>query len=558
MLFASIKYVQSGTSSIGKIALSEEVKVELFLRKATGLVKEIGPTSAFILPWAGMAGSGITFYAIIVTYSYPLGSVPLTFLIVGIPCILNAAIIAMLAVYTPRSAGGYVWSSRFVDPFLGWFAGGWIYWFSYILTIALLGYVLGTVVPTIFTIMGTAAHIAPLANFGMALAASTMMQDELIVAIIVLIGLVSMIELKHFMKIMIAIWALNVLGLIVSCGLFIVNNPSTVPAAWDAVWGSGAFETIVSLATKYNLSGYVATTSGGFWADTLSMIVYLFWAISGYETMGYVAGEVRNPRTSFLYLYMAGMITTVIWYAGVAWLAYNTYGSFILQYNFVQNLYAAGKLTAAEAAQVGPYMFTPSMPLFSASLTTVPFLQILAAWWFWPITLILGSYMVCSRSVFGMAFDRMFPSAFGDVNDRTHTPIKGTILTMIVSIVMAVISFTVFGFLVSAANTVFWTAFFYLIYSCAAIMLPYKRPDIWKKGITKTVAGLPLVTILGGLSAIGMLWLLALSTIGVSLTAWNVSLVWMAIGVFIFIYYARKNAKRGISIVDIFGETPPP
>jgi APA family basic amino acid/polyamine antiporter len=538
--------------------LTEEVKVELFLRKATGLVKEIGPASAFILPWAGMAGSGITFYAIIVIYSYPQGSVPLTFLMVGIPTILNAAIIAMLAVYTPRSAGGYVWSSRFVDPFLGWFAGGWIYWFSYILTIALLGYVLGTVVPTIFTIMGTAAHITPLADFGMALASSTMMQDELIIVIIVVIGLVSMIELKHFMKVMIAVWALNVLGLLVSCGLFIVNNPSTVPAAWDAVWGPGAFETIVGLATKYDLSGYVATTSSGFWADTLGMVVYLFWAISGYETMGYVAGEVRNPRTSFLYLYMAGMITTVIWYAGVSWLAYNTYGSFILQYNFVQNLYAAGKLTAAEAAQVAPYMFTPSMPLFSASLTTVPVVQILAAWWFWPITLILGSYLVASRSVFGMAFDRMFPTVFGDVSDRTHTPIKGTILTMVVSIIMAVISFTVFGFLVSAANTVFWTAFFYLIYSVAAIMLPYKRPDIWKKGITKTVAGLPLVTILGGLSAIGMLWLLALSTIGISLTAWNVSTVWMAIGIFIFVYYARKNFKRGISIVDIFGETPPP
>jgi amino acid transporter len=354
--------------------LTEEVKVELFLRKATGLVKEIGPGSAFILPWAGMAGSGITFYAIYAIYYYPQGSVPLTFLIVGVPTILNAAIIAMLAVYTPRSAGGYVWSSRFVDPFLGWFAGGWLYWFSYILTIALLGYVMGTVLPTIFTVMGSAAHITPLFNFGQALAVSTTLQDELIIAIIVIIGVVSMLELKHFMKVIIAVWALNVLGLIVSCALFAVNNPSTVPAAWNSVWGAGSYETIVSLATKYNLAGYVSSTSGGFWTDTLSMIVYMFWAVSGYETMGYVAGEVRNPRTSFLYLYMAGMVTTVIWYAGVAWLAYNTYGSFILQYNFVQNLYAAGKLTAAEASQVAPYMFTPSMPLFSASLTTVPFL----------------------------------------------------------------------------------------------------------------------------------------------------------------------------------------
>ena len=505
-----------------------------------------------------MAGSGITFYSIYAIYYYPQGSVPLSFLIVGVPCIFNAAIIAMLAVYTPRSAGGYVWSSRFVDPFLGWFAGGWIYYFSYVLTIALLSYVMGTVFPTIFSVIGSAIGSPALVSFAAALSVTGPMQDAFIIAMIVIIGLVSMIEMKHFMKIMIGVWALNVLGLAISAILFAVNNPTTIPAVWDANWGAGSYELIVSLATKYNLANYVSTTSTGFWGDTISMVVYIFWAISGYETMGYVAGEVRNPRTSFLYLYMAGMITTVLWYALVTWLAYNAYGNFILQYSFVQNLYSAGKLAANETSMVAPYMFTPSMPVFSASLTTVPILRVLAAWWFWPITLTLGSFMVCSRSMFGMAFDRMFPSVFGDVNDRTHTPVKATLFTIGISIVFAIISFTLWGFLVSAANTVFWTSLFYLIYSAAAIMLPYKRPDIWKKGIIKTVFGLPLVTVLGACSAIGMLWLLELSTIGISLQAWNVSEVWMILGIIVFVYYARKNSKRGISVVDIFGEVPPP
>jgi amino acid transporter len=558
--FTSIKYVPPTTWSIGKIALTEvkPEEVQLFLRKATGLVKEIGPGASFILPWAGMAGSGITFYSIYAIYYYPQGSIPLAFLIVGVPCIFNAAIIAMLAVYTPRSAGGYVWSSRFVDPFLGWFSSGWVYYFSYILTIALLTYVMGTVFPTIFAVIGTGLGLPALTNFAMALSVAGPMQDEFIILMIVIIGLVSMVEMKHFMKIFIGVWALNVLGLIVSCVLFVMNNPSTIPGAWNAAWGAGSYQTIVNLATKYNLSSYVATTSTGFWGDTLGMIVYIFWAISGYETMGYVAGEVRNPRTSFLYLYMAGMITTVLWYAGVTWLAYNCYGNFILQYSFVQNLYSAGKLAANETALVAPYMFTPSMPVFSASLTTVPILRVLAAWWFWPITLTLGSFMVCSRSMFGMAFDRMFPTVFGDVNDRTHTPVKATLFTILVAIVFAFISFTYWGFLVTAANTVFWTALFYLIYSAAAIMLPYKRPDIWKKGIIKTVGGIPLVTILGALSAMGMLWLLALSTIGISLQAWNVSELWMILGIAVFVYYVRKNSKRGISVVQIFGEVPPP
>jgi hypothetical protein len=32
----------------------------------------------------------------------------------------------------------------------------------------------------------------------------------------------------------------------------------------------------------------------------------------------------------------------------------------------------------------------------------------------------------------------------------------------------------------------------------------------------------------------------------------------MILGIFVFVYYARKNSKRGISVVDIFGEVPPP
>jgi amino acid transporter len=152
----------------------------------------------------------------------------------------------------------------------------------------------------------------------------------------------------------------------------------------------------------------------------------------------------------------------------------------------------------------------------------------------------------------------MFPAVFGDVNDRTHTPVKATLFTIVLAIIFAAISFTYWGYLVTAANTVFWTALFYVMYSAAAIMLPYKRPDIWKKGIIKTVGGIPLVTILGALSAMGMLWLLALSTIGISLTAWNVSEVWMILGILIFVYYTAKNSRRGVSVTAIFGEVPPP
>jgi APA family basic amino acid/polyamine antiporter len=540
------------------MALTEELKVELFLRKSTGLVKEIGPVGSFILPWASMAGSGITLYAIQVIYSYPGGSVPGAFLLVGVPTILRVLTFALLGITTPRSAGGYVWTSRFVDPFVGWIGAGWIYWLAQIFSIGLVAYVMGSVYPVIFVIMGTAAGIPALTGFGTLLQTNIPMQQAFIILTIVILGLLALIEIKHYMKIMMVIWGLNTVGLIVSAILFATNNPSTIPAAWNHAWGAGSYEMITNLATKYDLAGYVSSTSAGVWTDTLAIVAYIFWALTGYEVNAYVGGELRNPRSSFLYWFTAGMIGTVIWYTVVTWLAYNAYGNFILQYNYVYNLYTAGKLTASEASAISPYMLLPSMPLFSASLGSNPAVTILAAWWFYPLTSIIVTYLAGTRCMFGMSFDRMFPSVFGKVNDRTHTPIQATIACMVGGVIVSITMFTSYGYLASAANTSFWYAFAYLMVAFTAVVLPYKRPDIWEKGTKRKILGFPEMTLVGVLAVIGMFWILALSTVGISLLAWNVSILWMLVGVLVFAYFIRKNEKRGIKMTQIFGEIPPP
>jgi amino acid transporter len=538
--------------------MGEEVKVELFLRKATGLVKEIGPAGAFIIPWATMAGSGITFYSLQLIYLYPNASVPLAFLIVGVPSIINALIIALLAVCMPRSAGGYVWSTRLVDPALGWLGAGWIYWLTYIFTISLVAYVMGSVYSTILTVMGTSVGSTALKSFGTSLSTNTGLLFGFVVLLIVVFGLLSLLELKHYLRVLYVIWGLNVIGLLTSMALFALNSPATIPSRWDAFWGSGSYETIVGIASKYNVTEYAAQTTTGLFGDTLGAVAYIFWAVSGYESLAYVAGEVRSPRPAFLKWYMAGMVGTVLWYALVSGLAYLSYGDFIFKYNFVYNLYTSGSLSANDSAAVAPYMISPSMPLFAASLSGGSLLGLLAAWWFWPLNVIMVSYLVATRSIFGMAFDRMLPSAFGRVSERTHTPVVATLFNVVISIIWAAIMFTAFGYFVSAANTSFWTAIYYFIFSLAAMMLPYKRPELWEKGLKKTIFGVPETTVLGALSAAGMLWILSLSTLGISLTAWNVSVFWMLIGILIFVYYVHRTEKKGIKVAELFREIPPP
>jgi amino acid transporter len=463
-----------------------------------------------------------------------------------------------MGIVVPRTGGHYIWATRFVDPFVGWFGNGWMYFLVQIFSIGLIGSVLTGIIPGIFSIIGGAAGIPMLTSTATALETNTFLQGVVVVAVIVILGLVALIEIKHYIKVVAVIWGLNLLGLIVSVILFATNNPTTIPAAWNNVWGAGSYQTIVSLATKYNLAGYVASTSGGWFNDTLSIIVYLFWALTGYEINTVVSGEVKNPRSSFLYWYTGGMIGTIIWYTIVTWLAYNTYGGFILQYSYVYNLFQAGKLAANETAAVTPYMQLPSMPLFAASLAGSAAVRIIAAWWFWPVTSIIVTYLCATRAMFGMAFDRMFPAVFGKVNDRTHTPVQSTLFTTIASVVVALVMFTSYGYLESAANTTFLDAFVYFLICLPAVVLAYKRRDLWERGTRKKIFGIPDTTFIGGLAALGMFWIVTLSTIGINLLAWNVTMLWLVVGVIIFFYYAAKNERRGINITQIYGEIPPP
>jgi amino acid transporter len=506
-----------------------------------------------------MAGSGITLYAMQMVYSYPEGSVPLAFLIIGIPVALSAASLALMMMCAPRSGGPYVWGSRFIDPFFGWLGTGWVYFLSNVFSVALVAYTIEAVFPVIFVVMGTGAKVPGLVNLGLGISSNYVMQIALAVGAIVLMGLVTILNIKYYMRVLMVLWAINLVGIVVSFGLFLGNNAATIPANWDALWGAGSFETIVSLAGKYNLAGYVTSTTSGFWTDTLSIMAYIFWALAGWEATTTVSGEVRNPRVSFLYFYIAGVVATIVWYAGITAAAYNTYGGFILQYNYVYNLFTAGKLSSADAAAVSSYMLSPSMPLFAGSLGgSNTLLVLLGSLWFWPLTATLTCVLLATRVAFGMSFDRMFPTAFGKVSDRTHTPVVGAAIVTTIAVFWCLIMSSVFGFLVSAANTDWWITLGYLIMAVSAVALPYRRKDVWEKGVAKRIFGIPDSAFFGGLATIGMLWLFELSAIGVSILAWNATLVWMAAGVLIYLFFVRKLERHGVDVKQVYGEVPPP
>ena len=122
---------------------------KLFARKATGLVREIGPLTAAIIILANTMGLGWQKRVFQFTGKAPLpenfwvAGIPpmvMAFIIGGIVILLSVLAFSILIAAMPRSGGGYVAISRLISP--GWaFVGSWfeflsIAWSFGIITVA--------------------------------------------------------------------------------------------------------------------------------------------------------------------------------------------------------------------------------------------------------------------------------------------------------------------------------------------------------------------------------------------------------------------------------------
>ena len=120
---------------------------KLFVRKATGLVREIGPLTAMIIVIANTVGLGWqkrafqwTGKAIVPETSYVLGMPPISmaFVTVGVVVLLTVVVFAILGAAMPRSGGGYVFISRILSPPVG-FIASWMEYFSIAVSYGLIG-----------------------------------------------------------------------------------------------------------------------------------------------------------------------------------------------------------------------------------------------------------------------------------------------------------------------------------------------------------------------------------------------------------------------------------
>lgn len=290
----------------------------------------------------------------------------------------------------------------------------------------------------------------------------------------------------------------------------------------------------IFLGWKYintdNYTPYIPDNTGKFGEFGFSGIIraaaIVFFAYIGFDAVSTAAQEAKNPKKDMPWGILGSLAICTILYILFAHVmtGVTSYTSF------------AGKDGIAPVAvaiehmgkEVSPGVWAPDYPWLNRAIV----LAILAGY----ASVILVMLMGQSRVFFSMSKDGLVPKIFSEVHPKFRTPSKNNLLFLLfVSLFAAFVPARVVGEMTSIGTL------FAFILVCIGVMVMRKSdPDAPRAFKTPLV---PLVPILGIFTCLFMMVFLPLDT-------WIRLIVWMLIGIDVYVGYGLKNSKLGMGNVN--------
>ena len=551
----------------------------LFVRQASGLVRDVSMTNALFFNIAAFVGTAvgwaIAFYALYPEWvAFNISAYAYMAVLTGIFCYFLGMIFASLTTAMPRSGGDYVFTSRIISPFWGWIES----WTLVGSALTIIGF---EIIVATHNIQLTAILLGVAFPTSVFNGATNWLQDttsKFIVGIIILLVIagIAVLKTRTFHKVVMGLTIFAIVAVAINfIGAFTVN-PDSMSNALPAL-GTSSKE-IIATATKagfslgspnFSLLGLVGL------AGLASVILFQY---IGFQFSSYIAGEVKGNVRRAVMIAVIGALVFAVFMNSI----YMDVQGFHFGFTMVN---AWGYL----------YWFTSNAPLngqppFTPVMLTAVHPQ------FWPLWLIVAlgnitlNILLCpvyaiflSRIVLAWALDRQVPEWFSIVNERTNAPLRVIILAVLIGGVFYILTFinqwfpSVNIYLSLASATFFGillAGLTWIMPGLNAILIPFRRPDLFQlTNNTRKFLGLPRLVWCGiiwlifivpvyvgafgypvyqGLIASGTSYLSLSNSAGVG---W--ALIFLVIGIVIYFAMRAVNTSRGINVKMIFQELPP-
>ncbi len=519
----------------------------MFVRNATGLVRELTPFDAFNLVFAAiLIPVGISQALNFGAASFPGANIALAFILGGILLLGFGGVYIFFTLAMPRSGGDYVWVSRALHPFLGFVV-------NVTLTFVFVNWVAFN-----FTTMMTL--FVPAAAYVMGLPASfsswfgVQGNQFLVATVLTLIFTLIMLRgTKFAARFMLVMFWIVWIGMGVWYIGLIATSNATFAGNFAALTHTNPSD-IIGIAKGAGFTPPAGINLG----MTLLAMLWAFQNLTGFEWTGYFAGEIKNVRRTVITSVLGGLVAGAILYAIGSLLVYKTVGFDLFSALSFVGLNVSDKLPA------GVNYVLPALTRFFALPDPLKIYIVLAfllsiIWWT-PAGFLLGT-----RNLFAWSFDRMAPSWVADVSPTLHTPVKATIIMGLYIEFLNVMN--IFGGLGGyLVNIIAVMALAFIFVGLAAVVFPYRRRDLFENApevVRKRFLGLPLMVWAGILTMITWAFVLVAAftarQFGLSVTPLAmieafavpvIAIIWYFIAITI-----RRN--QGINMTKVFAEIPP-
>ncbi len=570
---------------------------KLFVRKATGLVREIGPLTAMIIILANTMGLGWQKRVFQFTGAAPLpenlwiAGIPpmvMAFLIGGIIIILSVLSFSILIAAMPRSGGGYVVISRLVSP-LWAFVASWFEFLSISWSFGIIGVAVFEGVYFIFgPVVGlTAAGVNDVYLFGGGL---------LLVILFTAIGALGVRLAGYLLQVM--FWIPAVLTIYV---LYLLGTSVANPAALQAgIAALGQANGIAGVTADTYVKGALAqgldaANVGNYWSAVSIAMIGAYFAYIGYAASTFIAGEVKEANKSLPKVLLISSVIIMVAYMTVSSFGAfatsalgrttlpngNTW-SFFEAYSYLS--YGGGDLAKAGVPAIKAWTTTvAAMTGIGLGLGSLNWLLFIFGV-LWVANDIPPFILTASRILFAMAFDRVLPGSLANVNERFHSPVNATIVTGVFGLLGCFSESGVIStggswspggaaggalngvFSIGVAATDLFDAVFFTLFALALILLPYRKPQIYETAPFKIggKAGMASIGVLGVGANLVLDWIILTAPQDSYNILAPTSDNWFAIGFTVLLgvvgavmYAYYKYGKKDVDYSTIFAEIPP-
>ncbi len=285
----------------------------------------------------------------------------------------------------------------------------------------------------------------------------------------------------------------------------------------------------IILGWKYidnaNYTPYIPDNTGTFGEFGFSGIIraaaIVFFAYIGFDAVSTAAQEAKNPKRDMPWGILGSLAICTVLYILFAHVmtGVTSYTTFAGKDGIAPVAVAIDHMGTADAAGT----IQPDYPWLNRAIIVA----ILAGY----ASVILVMLMGQSRVFFSMSKDGLIPRVFSAVNPRTQTPAKNNLLFMLfVSLFAAFVPARVVGEMTSIG-----TLFAFILVCIGVWVMRRKMPEVKRAFKTPMV---PLIPILGIFTCLFMMVFLPMDT-------WIRLLVWMLIGLDIYLVYGAKNSHLG-------------